>query len=39
LKNKFEKDQLRIKKIQELAMGGSALGILKELAQMDKDEK
>ena len=39
LKNKFEKDQLRIKKIQELAMGGSPLGILKELAQMDKDEK
>ena len=39
LKNKFEKDQLRIKKIQSLAMSGSPLGILKELAQMDKDEK
>ena len=39
LKNKFENDQLRIKKIQELAMGGSPLGILKGLAQMDEDEK
>ena len=39
LKNKFEKDQLRIKRIQELAMGGSPLGILKGLAQMDEDEK
>ena len=39
LKNKFKKDQLRMKKIQELAMGASPLGILKELAQMDKDEK
>jgi DNA-binding NtrC family response regulator len=39
LKKKFEKDQLRIKKIQELAMGGSPLGILKGLAQMDEDEK
>ena len=39
LKNKFEKDQLRMKKIQALAMGGSPLGILKELAQMDEDEK
>ena len=39
LKKKFENDQLRIKKIQELAMGGSPLGILKGLAQMDEDEK
>ncbi len=39
LKTKFENDQLRIKKIQELAMGGSPLGILKGLAQMDEDEK
>jgi len=39
LKKKFEKDQLRIEKIQELAMGGSPLGILKGLSQMDEDEK
>ena len=39
LKKKFEQDQLRMKKIQTLAMGGSPLGILKGLAQMDEDEK
>ncbi|MCK5836264.1 MAG: response regulator [Desulfobacula sp.] len=39
LKKKFEHDQLRIKKIEALALGQSPLGILRELAQMDKDEK
>jgi len=39
LKKKFEHDQLRIKKIEALALGQSPLGILKELAQIDKDEK
>lgn len=39
LKKKFEHDQLRIKKIEALALGQSPLGILKELAQMDEDEK
>jgi len=39
LKKKFEHDQLRIKKIEALALGQSPLGILKELAKMDKDEK
>jgi DNA-binding NtrC family response regulator len=39
LKKKFEHDQLRIKKIEELALGQSPLGILKEMAKMDKDGK
>lgn len=39
LKKKFEHDQLRIKKIEALALGQSPLGILKELAKFDKDEK
>jgi DNA-binding NtrC family response regulator len=39
LKKKFEHDQLRIKKIEALALGQSPLGILKELAKMDEDEK
>ncbi|WP_299977285.1 response regulator [Desulfobacula sp.] len=39
LKKKFEHDQLRIKKIEALALGQSPLGILKELAQMDEAEK
>lgn len=37
LKNKFEQDQLRIKRIEALALGQSPLGILKELAKMDKE--
>jgi DNA-binding NtrC family response regulator len=39
LKKKFEHDQLRIKKIEEIALGQSPLGILKEMAKMDKDGK
>lgn len=39
LRKKFEHDEIRIQKIQELAFGQSPLGILKELAKMDKDEK
>ena len=39
LKKKFEHDQLRIKKIEALALGQSPLGILKELTKFDKDEK
>jgi len=39
LKKKFEHDQLRIKEIEALALGQSPLGILRGLAQMDKDEK
>ena len=39
LKKKFEHDRLRIERIEALALGQSPLGILKELAQMDKDEK
>jgi two-component system NtrC family response regulator len=39
LKKKFEQDQLRMKKIETLALGQSPLGILKEMAKMDQDEK
>jgi DNA-binding NtrC family response regulator len=39
LKKKFEQDQLRMKKIEALALGQSPLGILKEMAKMDQDEK
>ncbi len=39
LKKKFEHDQLMIEEIQKLALGQSPLGILRALAQMDKDEK
>ncbi len=39
LKKKFEQDQLRMKKIEALALGQSPLGILKEMAKMDRDGK
>ncbi len=39
LKKKFEKDELRVKKIQALAIGQSPLGILKSLATMDNGDK
>lgn len=39
LKKKFEHDAIRMEKIQSMAMGQSPLGILKELAKMDEDEK
>ena len=39
LKKKFEHDQIRIKKIEALALGRSPLGILQEMAKFDKDEK
>lgn len=39
LKKKFEHDQIRVKKIEALALGRSPLGILQEMAKFDKDEK
>jgi two-component system NtrC family response regulator len=39
LKKKFEHDQQRIDKLTELAAGSSALGILREMRQLDDDEK
>jgi two-component system NtrC family response regulator len=39
LKKKFEHDELRMKKIEALALGQSPLGILKELAKMDEAGK
>lgn len=39
LRKKFKNDELRTKKIQELALGQSPLGILKELSKMDDNEK
>ncbi len=36
LKKKYRHNEERIKQIQKLSMGGSPLGILKALAQMDK---
>lgn len=39
LKKKFEKDQLRTKEIEAMALGQSPLGILRELAKMDNIEK
>ena len=39
LKKKFENDDLRSRKIQEMAFGQSPLGILRELAKMDDEKK
>lgn len=39
LKKKFENDEKRMKKIQELAMGQSALGILREMSEIDDNTK
>jgi DNA-binding NtrC family response regulator len=39
LRKKFENDELRIKKIQALALGQSPLTILRELAKMDDNVK
>jgi two-component system NtrC family response regulator len=39
LRNKFQRDEERIKKITELAVGSSALGILRELRKLDDEEK
>ncbi len=39
LKKKFENDELRIARIQSLALGQSPLGILRELSKMDDDVK
>lgn len=39
LKKKFENDTKRMEKIESLAFGQSPLGILRELAKMDDNEK
>ena len=39
LNKKFEKDMIRIEKIQQIAAGESALGILGILRELDDDEK
>jgi DNA-binding NtrC family response regulator len=39
LKKKFSGDDERMKKIQKLATGSSALGILRELQKLDDEEK
>jgi len=39
LKKKFERDQARMDKIAEIALGSSPLGILRELAKLDDEEK
>jgi DNA-binding NtrC family response regulator len=39
LRNKFRQDDDRIKKITQLAIGSSALGILRELRKLDDEEK
>ncbi|UCD51711.1 MAG: response regulator [Phycisphaerales bacterium] len=39
LTKKFDADQARMEKIAKIAMGNSALGILRELRELDDDEK
>jgi len=39
LKKKFEQDEVRMEKIMRLATGSSPLGILRELAKLDDEEK
>jgi two-component system NtrC family response regulator len=39
LTKKFEADEARMKKIEQMATGQSALGILRELKKLDDDEK
>ena len=39
LKKKFEHNQKRIKEIQRLSLGSSPLGLLRELARLDDEEK
>jgi len=39
LKKKFENDQARMAKIAEIAIGSSPLGILRELAKLDDEQK
>ncbi|MDP8228026.1 MAG: response regulator [Candidatus Electryoneaceae bacterium] len=39
LQKKFENDMVRISKIQQIAAGESALGILRTLRELDDDEK
>jgi DNA-binding NtrC family response regulator len=39
LTKKFDADQTRMEKIGKIAMGQSALGILRELRELDDDEK
>jgi DNA-binding NtrC family response regulator len=39
LKKKFELDAARMDKIAEIALGSSALGILRELSKLDNEEK
>ena len=36
---KYERDQERMAKIQQMAMGRSPLGLLKEMARLDDGEK
>jgi two-component system NtrC family response regulator len=39
MRKKFEQDQARMDKIAKIAMGSSPLGILRELAKLDDEEK
>jgi two-component system NtrC family response regulator len=39
LQKKFERDESRMQKIQQLATGSSALGILREMRKLDDEEK
>jgi DNA-binding NtrC family response regulator len=39
LKKKFELDQVRMQKLQEMALGSSPLGILRAMRELDDDEK
>lgn len=39
LKKKFQQDQARMDKIADIALGSSALGILRELRKLDDEEK
>jgi DNA-binding NtrC family response regulator len=39
LRKKFEQDQHRLDELSKVAMGGSALGILRRLRELDNEEK
>lgn len=39
MKKKFETDQTRLQKIMDVAQGGTALGVLRALKELDDEEK
>ncbi len=39
LEKKFQLDEARMQKLQQLAAGSSALGILREMRKLDDEEK